>query len=119
MSLIFTHSHRQGLLSHLTHCILHVHAQTYAGMCVCVCVCGSECVSSRPDSTEGEDIPLVPQGNNTIAQECLICNDILLHTNTQEKECVCGCSSACVSVVFQVCVFVSEVCIHVCVCDSP
>lgn len=38
-------------------------------------------MSSRQDSTEGEDILLLAQENSTTVQECFICSAILLHTH--------------------------------------
>lgn len=53
-------------------------------VCACagMCECKSVCVCVCQDSTEGEDILLLPQENSTTVQECLICNAILLQTHT-------------------------------------
>lgn len=114
MWLLCTHSHSQGLLSCYIWPIVY-----NAFVCACmwwnVCVCVWECVSSRQDSTEGEDILLLPQENSITVQECLICNAILLHTHTQQNECVCDCSAwRCECVLSSVCTCTAGVYSRVC-----
>lgn len=63
-------------------------------------------VCVQQDSTEGEDILLLPQENSTTVQECLICSAALLHTR------VCDCSCAVVHARVSVCLY--KVCVCVC-----
>lgn len=72
---------RVSVLVRWTHCLCTVCAFALRNVC--------ECVSSRQDSTEGEDILLLPQENSTTVQECLICNAILLHTHTHTIDKLC------------------------------
>lgn len=61
----------------------------------------SVCVCRRQDSTEWEDILLLPQENSATLQECLICNAALLHTGTLKGVC-----ETAVVYLYQRCVFV-------------
>lgn len=77
----------------------------------CVCVC----VSSRQDSTEGGGYPFTASGRQTYStgmshMQC----DSTPPTHNTRRVCVCAAVHGGVSVVF-----VSEVCIAVCVSDSP
>lgn len=121
MSLLCTHSHRWSLLScYIWPIVLHVCVQEC--VCVCVCVCVGVCVQ-KAGQYRGGGYPVTASGKQYYStgishMQCYSAT----HTNIVRGVCVCECSCAAVhdwvSVVIQVCLFVSEVCIHVCVSDS-